>query len=93
MNIRILEQAIVDLENGRDFYQSQKHGLGDYFLDSIFADVESLQLYVGTHQKFFGFHRLLAKRFPFAIYYQVTTEIQILRILDCRALPQHALLE
>lgn len=93
MNIRILELAIVDLEKGRDFYQSQQLGLGDYFLDSIFADVESLLLYAGTNQQFFGFYRLLAKRFPFAIYYQITTEIQIWRILDCRARPQHLLSE
>ena len=87
MKIRILDLAIIDLEKGRDFYQAQQLGLGEYFLDSIFADIESLQLYAGTHQQYFGFYRLLAKRFPYAIYYRVTTEIQVWRILDCRARP------
>ena len=88
MKIRILDLAIIDLEKGRDFYQAQQLGLGEYFLDSIFADIESLQLYAGTHQQYFGFYRLLAKRFPYAIYYKYSnTSIKIYAILDCRSNP------
>jgi hypothetical protein len=31
--IQILSLAVQDLERGRDFYESQQAGLGDYFLD------------------------------------------------------------
>jgi len=48
--------------------------VGEYFLDSLFSDIDSLALYAGSHRKVFGFHRLLAKRFPYAIYYQVDAE-------------------
>jgi len=90
MKIQILDLAIQDLQGGRDFYEKQQQGLGDYFLDSIFADIESLQLYAGIHPQFFGYYRLLAQRFPYAIYYQSSQdEIQIWRILDCRAKLTH----
>jgi len=32
--------------------------------DSIFSDIESLHLFAGIHTLHFGYHRLLAKRFP-----------------------------
>lgn len=64
MKIRLLTSASRDLAAGWRFYNRQGEGLGDYFLDSLFADIDSLALYAGVHQKVFGFHRLLAKRFP-----------------------------
>jgi len=68
MRIEILNLAVEDLIVGFRFYESQSKGLGDYFLDSIFSDIESLHLYAGIHILYFGYNRLLAKRFPFAIY-------------------------
>jgi plasmid stabilization system protein ParE len=62
--------------------------LGGYFLDSLFSDIDALLLYAGVHQKVFGYHRALAKRFPYAIYYRVQAEdIQVWRVLDCRQNP------
>lgn len=88
MRIEILEEAENDLIDGFSFYERQARGLGAYFLDSVFADIESLYLYAGIHAMHFGYHRLLAKRFPFAIYYQIRNSvIQIYAILDCRRAP------
>jgi hypothetical protein len=62
---------------------------GDYFLDAFFSDNESLELYAGIHIKVFDFHRLLAKRFPYAVYYPVDSETCIVfRVLDCRQEPE-----
>jgi hypothetical protein len=38
----------------------------------------------------FGFHRLLSKRFPYAIYYQIETGnvVVVYRVLDCRQNPR-----
>ena len=69
MKIRIIPAAMEDLERGHAFYERQAEGLGDYFLDSLFSDIDSLILYAGIHRKAFGFHRLLSHRFPFLIYY------------------------
>jgi len=88
MRIEILDEAEKDLVDGFAFYERQSKGLGDYFLDSIFSDVESLHLYAGIHALHFGYHRLLANRFPFAIYYQIENDIvRVYAILDCRRNP------
>ena len=58
MRIQILASAIDDLANGRDFYELQESGVGDYFQDCLFSDVESLLLYGGMHRIVFGYHRL-----------------------------------
>ncbi len=60
MKLRILPSAVQDLHRGREFYARQSDSLGDYFLDSLFSDVDSLELYAGVHAKVFGYHRLLA---------------------------------
>ena len=58
MNVRILDEAEQDLVDGFRFYEMQDEGLGDYFLDSLFADIDSLHLYAGIHSVNFGYHRL-----------------------------------
>ncbi|MGA2245410.1 MAG: type II toxin-antitoxin system RelE/ParE family toxin [Verrucomicrobiota bacterium] len=89
MKIRLLSSAFNDLARGWDFYEQQGGGLGGYFLDSLFSDIDSLILYAGIHRKVFGFHRLLSKRFPHAIYYRMETgnEAVVYRVLDCRQNP------
>ena len=88
MRIRLLSIAVDDIASGRSFYERQQAGLGDYFLDSLFSDIDSLLLHAGIHQKVFGYHRTLSRRFPYAIYYRVEgEEIQIWRVLDCRQNP------
>jgi len=42
MKIRILSLAASDLAAGRDFYEQQQSGLGHYFLDTLFSDIEAL---------------------------------------------------
>jgi hypothetical protein len=38
----------------------------------------------GIHRVVFGYHRLLAKRFPFAVYYRISKdEVLITAVLDC----------
>src|SRR5215208_691415 len=71
MTVVILKDAAEDLESGAQFYESCATGVGDYFLDSILSDLDSLVLFAGVHPIHFQFHRMLSKRFPFAIYYEV----------------------
>jgi plasmid stabilization system protein ParE len=90
MRIRILPSAVEDLARGWQFYEQQGQGLGNYFLDTLFSDIESLALYAGIHRKIDKYYRLLSKRFPFGIYYQVHAElIEIWRVLDLRQDPAH----
>ena len=70
MNIELLDLARQDLIEGFHFYEENEPGLGDYFLTSLFADIDALRIYAGLHSKpYRHFHRALSKRFPFAIYY------------------------
>ena len=88
MKIEILPDAQLDLVSGFRFYEHQARGLGNYFLDSIFADIELLADRGGIHASVFGYHRRLSKRFPFAIYYRVENQVVRIRaILDCRRRP------
>jgi plasmid stabilization system protein ParE len=89
MQVRVARSAETDLLEGFAFYERQQAGIGDYFLDSLFADIDALTLYAGIHLKFdIRLHRMLARRFPFAIYYEMRDDIAIVvAVLDCRQNP------
>jgi plasmid stabilization system protein ParE len=88
MRIRILSAAESDLEEGHRFYEAQADGLGAYFLDTLYSDIDSLAYFAGMHRIVFGYHRLLSKRFPFAVYYRVAeNEAIVFAVLDCRRNP------
>ena len=75
MRIEILDGAKGDFRDGAWFYEKQSKGVGRYFFDSLMADIESLHLYAGVHAKQYGYYRMLARRFPFAIYYRIEGEV------------------
>jgi hypothetical protein len=84
----VLAEAAEDIEAAREFYDSVEVGLGNYFADSIITDLESLALFHGVHAKHFRFHRMLASRFPFGIYYEDSNEeTRIFGVLDLRGDP------
>ncbi len=88
MKVGILDEAQEDLLDGFRFYECQSEGLRDYFLDSLFSDIDSLQIYAEIHSVHFGYHRLLSKRFPFAIYYRLARKtVRVHAVLDCRRDP------
>jgi hypothetical protein len=83
VEIQVLESAKEDLREGTRFYEAMSPGLGDYFLDCIQDDVRSLTLFAGIHEVAGEFHRLLVKRFPFAVYYLVDNDrVDVYAILD-----------
>lgn len=89
MKVRILRAALEDLAAAREFYDRQRSGVGGYFFDSLFSDIDSLVLYAGIHHTYAGYHRLLASRFPYAIYYRVSNgEAVVYRVLDGRRDPR-----
>jgi len=45
--VRVLADAAEDLEAARDFYDTQEPGVGEYCVDSLLADIESLGLFSG----------------------------------------------
>ena len=89
MNVRILTAAIQDLLDGYRFYEKQAEGVGGYFLDTLFSDIDSLILTAGIHPVHFEkYYRLLSKRFPFAVYYRIEEGTALVyAVLDCRRNP------
>lgn len=89
MKIRILSAASRDLVDGYHFYEKQAPGVGAYFLDTLYADIDSLVVNAGIHPLYFGrYYRLLSGRFPFAVYYRVEEQIAtVYAVLDCRRSP------
>lgn len=89
MIVRILDSALEDLDLGRNFYERQSEGLGAYFLDSLLSEIDSLILFAGIHREVFGYYRLLARRFPYAVYYRIEEQqiAVVWRVLDLRQAP------
>lgn len=89
MRIEILDTAQRDLVEGFRFYEEQGEGLGSYFLTNLYADIDSLHFSAGIHNKpYKHYHRLLSRRFPFAIFYVIQEgTVFIHAILDCRRNP------
>lgn len=90
MKLKILSSAVDDLYEGYHFYERQRTGLGDYFFDSLFSDIDSLLIYAGVHPLCLGHYRLLSRRFPYAIYYKLDADLVVVRrVLDVRRDPNY----
>lgn len=88
MKLQVLEDAQEDLRDGYRFYERQLDGLGNYSLDCLFSDIDSLRIHSGVHGMFFGLHRLLSRRFPFTVYYRIAADVvRVYAVLDCRRDP------
>jgi plasmid stabilization system protein ParE len=88
MKIAVLPSALDHLSDGFYFYERQRDGLGQYFIESLYSDIDSLRLYAGIHIKSFGYYRVLSKRFPYVVYYGIEQDIvKIWAVLDGRQDP------
>ena len=86
--VATLEEAAKDLDAGKAFYDFNEEGIGLYFIDSLLSDIESLRILAGIHRKKYGFYRMLSKRFPFALYYDIDGNIaRVAAILEMRRDP------
>lgn len=89
IRIRILGDALDDLKDGFMFYEAQEPGLGDYFLSQLRADIDGLKITAGIHrQPYRHLHRLLSRRFPYAIFYEFDGRLAlVIAVVDCRRDP------
>lgn len=88
MKVLILSTAEEDLRSGFDFYEQRQQGIGAYFVECLFRDIDALSTQAGVHRLENGYHRRLSNRFPCAIYYTVDEEtVRIWRVLDLRRDP------
>ena len=88
MIVSISSDAEADISEGYWFYERQSPGLGDYFRSCLIADIESLAYYGGVHEIVFGYQRALSKRFPFCIYYSLSSGVLlVVAVIDARRDP------
>lgn len=88
-DVFILREVTDDLNDGKAFYDQREIGVGAYFWDSLFADIESLVIYAGVHERRYGLYRMLAKRFPYAVYYEIVDDIvYVIAVLPMRRSPE-----
>ena len=88
--VRIREEAEVDLSDAAIWYEQQRVGLGQEFLDRVLSIFESLSdhptQYPVVHG---GVRRALLRRFPFGIFYSVEKEfILIYAVMHARRHPR-----
>ena len=90
MVVRLSSAASEDLFDGYCFYEDQADGIGVYFVESLLVDIKSLEHNAGIHPIRYGkHHQLLAKRFPFAVFYRIVeSTILVDAVLDCRRSPE-----
>lgn len=87
--VKIALSAEGDLLDGYVFYEAQSPGVGNYFLQSVASDIDSLGLFAGIHAKScLGLYRTTSKRFPFSIYYKFDGKTAtVAAVLDARRHP------
>ena len=84
----LLEEAGADLLSGRAFYDQHGEHVGDYFFQSVLADISGLSFHAGVHARRLGCHRMLCSRFPYAVYYtKGAGRVEVLAVLDMRRSP------
>jgi plasmid stabilization system protein ParE len=89
--ITVSEYAKNDLEKAYEFYEKQLRGLGKKMINTILTEIEMLEFYGCLHQIYYGYHRMISKKFPYAIYYNCNKKeksIIIVAILDLRRNPK-----
>ena len=88
MRIEIAPEAGLDLDEAFYFYEKQAPGLGRYFLNCLFADIDKLKRFAGIHAREQDIHRSLPDKFPFAIYYDIRNDlVTVLAVVDRRRDP------
>jgi len=75
--LHLTDDAQTDIYNSEDFYENQSLNLGTYFYDSIISDLDALRHYAGIHAVHFGFYRMVTKRFPYVIYYDIEDDVVV----------------
>ncbi len=90
-DVRLRKDAEQDLEDAADWYQRQRPGLGQDFLDEVAATLERLVdnplMYPAVYR---GLRRALIGRFPFGIFYRIAGRtVTVLAVMHGSRDPRH----
>jgi plasmid stabilization system protein ParE len=82
-------RAEADVETAADWYEEQASGLGVEFIEVLDIVVDRISQQPSLYQRVSrNIRRALLARFPFAVYYQVSsTHVTVLAVLHNRRSP------
>lgn len=91
MEVRIQPRALRDLEAGARFYEKREPGLGRYFAETLWAEIQSLANTAGIHPKMFEqYHKFVSATFPYTVYYRIDLDIvRVYAVYPGRRNPDH----
>ena len=81
--VRLREEAELDLEDAASWYESQRSGLGQDFLNTVLKALGSIeQSPLSFPVVYRGIHRAVLPRFPFAVFYIISeSEISVISVM------------
>jgi hypothetical protein len=86
--IKLSDTAVGGLKSGYSYYERKEAGLGEYFKNTLLAEIEGLRVTAGIHRMVHGNHRMISRVFPYAIYYKFSNDTAAVRaVIDCRRYP------
>jgi hypothetical protein len=78
MNISFLPEAQEELHASLAWYEKQKAGLGQRFLESVSSGLGFIRNNSQVHAFFYKeYRRVLLKQFPFALVYRIVSDDEI----------------
>lgn len=85
-SVLVRPEAEQDLAVARDWYAEKRPGLGDEFLDAVATAMRALERDPERERLYFrNFRRVLLRRFPYKIFYQVIgARIVVFRVLHAK---------
>lgn len=70
--LEIKEEAVLDIQNAFDYYEENKIGLGERFLDTLQIYIKRIQKYPLQYQiKRKPYREAFIKKFPYLIIYEL----------------------
>lgn len=84
--VSIRPRAETDLREVYQWYETQRPGLGDDFLDEVKRSITLLEADPERRQPYYrGFRRSLTRRFPYKIFYRIETDqVIVFRVLHAK---------
>ena len=78
--------AEADIEEARQWYEQQRPGLGNEFLDEISRAIRILEEQPERRPIYYlGFRRLLIRRFPYKVFYRVEgARVIVFRVMHAK---------
>jgi plasmid stabilization system protein ParE len=90
MRVRFLAAAGEEFSNAVSYYDSQKEGLGDEFVDEVWRTISRIVNHPLAWQRLSArTRRCLTRRFPYGVIYQVRSDsILIIAVMHLRRHPE-----